>query len=72
MAKLLLLFAYPALEKSRVHATLLKRVQQISDTTITDLYQQYPFFDIDIHREQALLLADGIFVFKLIECSNIT
>jgi glutathione-regulated potassium-efflux system ancillary protein KefG len=72
MAKLLLLFAYPALEKLRVHATLLKRVQQISDTTITDLYQQYSFFDVDIHREQAPLLAHDIFVFKLIECSNIT
>ncbi|MBC7826671.1 MAG: NAD(P)H-dependent oxidoreductase [Chitinophagaceae bacterium] len=64
MARILLLFAHPALEKSRVHAAMLKRVQQITDITINDLYQQYPFFDIDIQREQELLLSNDIFVFQ--------
>ena len=43
MARILLLFAHPALEKSRVHITILKHVQQITDITINDLYQEYPF-----------------------------
>ena len=64
MAKILLLFAHPALEKSRVHATMLQHVQQIGDVTINDLYQEYPFFDIDIRREQELRLAHDIFVFQ--------
>jgi glutathione-regulated potassium-efflux system ancillary protein KefG len=64
MAKILLLFAHPALEKSRVHATMLKNVQQVEDITINDLYQQYPFFDIDIKREQQLLISHDIFVFQ--------
>jgi len=64
MARLLLLFAHPALEKSRVHATLLKRVQQIADITTNDLYQQHSFFDIYIYREQELLLSHDIFVFQ--------
>ena len=64
MARILLLFAHPALEKSRVHATMLQYVQQIGDVTINDLYQQYPFFDIDVRREQELLLAHDIFVFQ--------
>lgn len=64
MAKILLLFAHPALEKSRVHAAMLKRVQKIGDITINDLYQQYPFFDIDVAREQQLLVSHDIFVFQ--------
>lgn len=64
MAKILLHFAHPALEKSRVHATLLDYVQRIPDITINDLYQQYPLFDIDAAREQDLLLAHDIFIFQ--------
>jgi glutathione-regulated potassium-efflux system ancillary protein KefG len=64
MARILLFFAHPALEKSRVHATMLKHVQELSDVTINDLYQQYPFFDIDIKREQELLLSHDIFIFQ--------
>jgi glutathione-regulated potassium-efflux system ancillary protein KefG len=64
MAKILLLFAHPALEKSRVHAAMLEHVQQIEDITINDLYQQYPFFDINTDREQQLLLSHDIFIFQ--------
>jgi len=64
MARILLLFAHPSLEKSRVHATMLKQVQQMPDVFINDLYQQYPFFDIDINREQQLLLAHDVFIFQ--------
>src|SRR5688500_5040848 len=64
MARILLLFAHPALEKSRVHSTMLRYIQRQPDITINDLYQEYPFFDIDIHREQELLLSHDIFVFQ--------
>lgn len=64
MAKILLQFAHPALEKSRVHATLLHHARRIPDITINDLYQQYPLFDIDVEREQDLLLAHDIFIFQ--------
>lgn len=64
MARILLLFAHPALEKSRVHITILKHVQQITDITVNDLYQEYPFFDIDIQREQELLMSHDILVFQ--------
>lgn len=64
MARILLLFAHPALEKSRVHAAMLKQVEQLKEITINDLYQQYPFFDIDIRREQELLLSHDILVFQ--------
>jgi hypothetical protein len=55
MASFLLLFAHPALEKSRVNRFLLEAVQSLDFVTVNDLYEQYPAFDIDIDREQALL-----------------
>lgn len=64
MAKILLLFAHPALEKSRVHAAMLKQVEKLTQITINDLYQQYPFFDIDIQREQDLLVSHDILIFQ--------
>ena len=64
MVRILLLFAHPALEKSRVHTTLLRHIQQLGNITINDLYQQYPSFDIDVPREQQLLLSHDVFVFQ--------
>lgn len=64
MSKILLLFAHPALEKSRVHTALLKHAQHVTDITINDLYQQYPSFDIDVRREQQLLVSHDVFVFQ--------
>jgi glutathione-regulated potassium-efflux system ancillary protein KefG len=56
MASFLLLFAHPALEISRVNRSLLEAVQSLSFVTVNDLYEQYPTFDVDVDREQALLL----------------
>jgi glutathione-regulated potassium-efflux system ancillary protein KefG len=64
MARILLHFAHPALEKSRVHAVLLRTARQISEIFINDLYQEYPLFDIDIKREQELLLSHDIIIFQ--------
>ncbi len=60
MPRLLILFAHPALEKSRVHTRLLQEVQGIGEVTVHDLYEAYPDFDIDIGREQQLLLQHDI------------
>ncbi len=50
----LILFAHPALEKSRVNRTLLTAVQGLDHVTLHDLYEAYPDFQIDVPREQAL------------------
>jgi glutathione-regulated potassium-efflux system ancillary protein KefG len=60
MNKILVLFAHPALEKSRVNKVILEQIQRIEDLTFHDLYEQYPDFDIDITREQALLTAHNV------------
>lgn len=64
MARLLLLVAHPALEKSRLHTTMLKQAQKLFDVTVNDLYQHYPFFDIDVKREQELLLSHDVIIFQ--------
>lgn len=55
MARVLINFAHPALEKSRVHQQLLTTVKGIRGITVNDLYEQYPDLDIDVAREQSLL-----------------
>ena len=55
VSRVLILFAHPALERSRVHRALLRAVPALDGVTLHDLYEAYPDFDIDVPREQALL-----------------
>jgi glutathione-regulated potassium-efflux system ancillary protein KefG len=58
----LILFAHPALEKSRVNRRLADAVRDLPGVTFHDLYEAYPDFDVDIRREQELLLAHDLVV----------
>jgi DNA-binding protein Fis len=42
MKKILILFAHPALEKSRVHKVLLNYISDLDGITLNDLYENYP------------------------------
>lgn len=64
MKKILIIFAHPVLEKSRVHKTLLKNIPQVDEITVNDLYENYPDFDIDVKREQQLLLTHDIIIWQ--------
>ena len=64
MKKILIIFAHPVLEKSRVHKTLLNYIGGLDHVTFIDLYEQYPDFDIDIKREQQLLLSHDIIIWQ--------
>ncbi len=64
MAKILILFAHPALEKSRVHVTLINIIKQVPGITVHDLYEIYPDLNIDVDREQALLSQHDIIFFQ--------
>lgn len=64
MANVLILFAHPALEKSRVHKRLLAQIPAGTDVRLHDLYEHYPNFDIDIAYEQQLLLQHDVIVFQ--------
>lgn len=64
MARVLVLFAHPALEKSRVHRRLVKAVPKRDGLTFHDLYEAYPRLDVDVAREQRLLLDHDVMVFQ--------
>jgi glutathione-regulated potassium-efflux system ancillary protein KefG len=57
MSRVLVLFAHPALEKSRVHRRLIREAQSTPEITFHDLYEAYPDFNIDVQHEQSLLVA---------------
>ena len=62
--RLLILFAHPAIHKSRVNHLLLSSVQSLPGVTVNDLYEAYPDFYINIAREQALLLEHDVIIFQ--------
>ena len=61
---ILILFAHPALQKSRVNLPLLRAIAGLDGVTFHDLYETYPDFLIDVSREQDLLIAHDIIVFQ--------
>lgn len=62
MQNVLILFAHPAYEKSRVNKRLVDAVRGLDGVTFNDLYDRYPEFDVDVKREQELLLEHDIIV----------
>ncbi|HEY0039432.1 MAG TPA: NAD(P)H-dependent oxidoreductase [Flavisolibacter sp.] len=64
MAKVLILFAHPVLEKSRVQKQLIRHVQNLKGVTFHDLYEAYPTLDIDVKHEQQLLLDHDVIIFQ--------
>jgi glutathione-regulated potassium-efflux system ancillary protein KefG len=63
MSKILILFAHPALEKSRVNKRLIRDVKSINNITLNDLYEEYYDFNIDVEREKKLLVEHDIIIF---------
>ncbi len=64
MNKILVLFAHPAFEQSKVHRILIEAIKQLKGVTINDLYENYPEFDIDVEKEKALLLDHDIIIWQ--------
>jgi glutathione-regulated potassium-efflux system ancillary protein KefG len=62
--RILVLFAHPALERSRVQRRLLTATEGLPYVTVHDLYEQYPDLMIDVRREHALLDAHDVIVFQ--------
>ena len=62
--RVLLLFAHPALERSRVNRRLFDAARRVQGVTTHDLYEVYPSFAIDVRREQALLREHDVIVLQ--------
>jgi glutathione-regulated potassium-efflux system ancillary protein KefG len=63
-SSVLVLFAHPAFERSRVGKALVGAARDVTGVTVHDLYEAYPDLDIDVEREQALLLAHRTIVLQ--------
>lgn len=63
MKHILILFAHPALQKSRINTHLRSAILDVEGVTVHDLYEAYPEFDIDVAHEQTLLEQHDIIAF---------
>lgn len=64
MNAVLVLFAHPALERSRVNIRLAREARSVPGVTFHDLYEEYPEFLIKVKREQKLLEDHRVIVFQ--------
>jgi glutathione-regulated potassium-efflux system ancillary protein KefG len=64
MRRVLVLFAHPVLERSRVNKRLVAEIDGLEGVFIHDLYEIYPSLNIDVKREQQLLLDHDVIVFQ--------
>ena len=55
MPRVLVLFAHPALERSRCNRRLIRGIERLSGVTFHDLYEAYPDLHLDVRAEQELL-----------------
>lgn len=61
--RVLVQFAHPVVERSRVGRPLLDAITGVDGVTVNDLYEHYPTLWIDVRREQSLLLEHDVVVF---------
>jgi glutathione-regulated potassium-efflux system ancillary protein KefG len=61
--RVLVEFAHPVVERSRVGRPLLDAIRDLPGVTVNDLYEAYPTLWIDVAREQELLLEHDVVVF---------
>ncbi len=64
MQKVLVLFAHPAVKRSRVNRRLAKAASEVPGVTFHDLYEAYPDLVIDVSHEQELLAKHDVVVFQ--------
>ena len=62
--RVLILFAHPALHRSRVNRVLVEAVRSLDGVTFHDLYEAYPDLHLDVDREQALLREHDVVVWQ--------
>lgn len=64
VARTLLVFAHPALERGRVNPAMAEGVRDLPGLTVHDLYETYPDFTVDVPAEQKRLLSHDLIVLQ--------
>lgn len=62
MSSVLIVFAHPAFEKSRVNKALIHKISSLEGVTVHDIYEEYADFNIDVNYEKTLLVDHDIIV----------
>lgn len=62
--KILFILAHPYLNRSIANKAIFEHVKDNLQITIHDLYETYPYFNIDIKKEQELLKQHDLIVFQ--------
>jgi len=62
--KTMVIIAHPHLNTSRANLAFKNELEQHADIDVRDLYQEYPNWEIDVEREQRLLLQYDRIVFQ--------
>lgn len=62
--KTLVIAVHPNMSQSRVNKTWVERIRKEENVTVHELYSAYPDFQIDVEREQQLLLEHDRIVFQ--------
>lgn len=61
--RVLVIFAHPAIHKSRVNRLMIEHLRDLEQVRIQDLYSLYPDFYIDVEAEQKLLGSAELVIF---------
>jgi len=64
MARVLILFAHPALHTSRINRAMVDALSGLDGVTLHDLYERYPDLHIAVETEQRLLAEHDVIVFQ--------
>ncbi|MGE3975780.1 MAG: NAD(P)H-dependent oxidoreductase [Bdellovibrionales bacterium] len=64
MKKTLVLFAHPNHQNSKANRIIIERIRDLPNVTIHNLYEEYPYFFINVQREQKLLLEHDLIVLQ--------
>jgi len=62
MPRVLILFAHPRLENSRINRVMIRKIPNDPLVTFVDLYEKYPDFNVDVEKEKKLLEEHDIIV----------
>jgi len=62
--RILILYAHPFAEQSRVNQALANAARSLANVQVRDLYEAYPDFYIDVQQEQQLLAEADLIVFQ--------
>lgn len=64
MKRILIVFAHPFFESSRVNRALLAAVSDMPNVVVHDLYETYPYQLIDVEAEQHLLMQCDVLILQ--------